>query len=160
LPPSGKGSPAYAGKTRSLFGLEMDGPDQSQEGGGDFSDGAIITVSITGTTGDVEEWNIAPNRPWYLLHSTPSDWVKLQNLPILGDKVEKVAIDTNGFTGVIEAACNGSNPCKISVEEGGAYRTLPSGRILLVSWVGNLGRNDFSYQKYLLPMLSGFKLLK
>ena len=162
-PLSGKGSPGYAGETRSLFGLEMEGPDQSQEeagDGGDFGDGAIITVSITGTTGVVEDWHMAPGRPWYLLHSTPSDWLKRQSATIGGDKVEKVAIDTNGFKGAVEVACNGPNPCKVSVEEGGAYRILPGGRILLVSWLRNLGRNDFSYQKYFLPMLSSFKLLK
>jgi hypothetical protein len=43
---------------------------------------------------------------------------------------------------------------------GGAYRTLPSGRVLLISWEREAGSNDFSYQKYFVPMLSSFKLLK
>jgi hypothetical protein len=67
-PPSGGRPPAYAGETRSLFSLEMDGPNQSHEGGGYFEDGAIVTVRITGTSGSVEDWNITPNRPRYLLH--------------------------------------------------------------------------------------------
>ena len=58
--PSDGQRPAYAGETRSLFGLEMDGPTQSQEGGGSFDDGAIIEVQITGTSGTVENWNIKP----------------------------------------------------------------------------------------------------
>ena len=68
-PPSGGQRPAYDGETRNLFGLEMDGPTQSHEGGGSFDDGAIIDVRITGTSGSVEDWNITPDRPWYLLHS-------------------------------------------------------------------------------------------
>ena len=55
--------PAYAGETRTLFGLEMDGPDQSQDGGGDFSDGAIIGVQVTGITGDREDWTLRQNTP-------------------------------------------------------------------------------------------------
>ena len=51
-PPSSGQRPAYAGETRNLFGLEMDGPTQSHEGGGSFDDGAIIDVRITGTRGD------------------------------------------------------------------------------------------------------------
>lgn len=158
-PPSGKRLPAYAGETRNLFSLEMDGPTQSHEGGGYFEDGAIITVRITGTSGSVEDWNILPNRPWYLLRSTPSDWVKLHSSPFSGDGVEKIAINTNGFTGVMEVACNGAKPCKTFGEAGGAYRTLASGRVLLVSWEREAGGNDFSYQKYFLPMLSRFKSL-
>jgi hypothetical protein len=159
-PPSGNRPPAYAGETRNLFRLEMDGPDQSHEGGGYFEDGAIIAVRITGTSGRVEDWSITPDRPWYLLHSTPSEWAKLHSSPFSGDGVEKVAINTNGFTGAIEAACNGSNPCKLFGEAGSAYRTLASGRVLLVSWERMTGGNDFSYQKCFLPMLSSFKVLK
>ena len=158
-PPQGQ-RPAYAGETRNLFELEMDGPTQSHGGGGDFEDGAIIDVRITGISGTVEDWNIAPNRPWYLLHSTPPDWLKLHSSIGSGDGVQKVAVDTDGFTGAIEVVCTGSNPCKLSEEAGGAYRTLPSGRVLLVSWDRMTGGNDFSYQKYFLPMLSSFKLLK
>jgi hypothetical protein len=51
--PSSGQRPAYAGETRNLFGLEMDGPDQSHQGGGYFEDGAIVTVRITGTDGSV-----------------------------------------------------------------------------------------------------------
>jgi hypothetical protein len=159
-PPSSGQRPAYAGETRNLFDLEMDGPDQSHGGGGYFEDGVIIRVRMTGTSGSVEDWNITPDRPWHLIRSTPSDWLEVHSPPIGGDKVEKAAIDTNGFAGTIEVACNGSNPCKLFNEEGGAYRTLPSGRVLLVSWERLTGGNDFSYQKYFLPMLSSFKLLK
>jgi hypothetical protein len=159
-PPSPGQRPAFAGETRNLFGLEMDGPDQSQEGGGSFDDGAIIEVRITGTSGTVEDWNIKPGGPWYLLQSTPSDWVKLHTSLGPGDGLKRVAVDTNGFTGAIEMVCTGSNPCKLFEEVGGAYRTLPSGRALLISWDRMTGGNDFSYQKFFLPMLSSFKLLK
>jgi hypothetical protein len=159
-PPSPGQRPAFAGETRNLFGLEMDGPDQSQEGGGSFDDGAIIEVLITGTSGIVEDWNIKPGGPWYLLRSTPSDWVKLHTSLGPGDGLQRVAVDTNGFTGGIETVCIGSNPCKLFEEVGGAYRTLPSGRVLLISWNRMTGGNDFSYQKFFLPMLSSFKLLK
>jgi hypothetical protein len=159
-PPSPGQSPAYAGETRDLFGLEMDGPTQSQDGGGSFDDGAIVMVRITGTSGIVEDWNIKPGGPSYLSHSTPSDWVKLQTSLGPGDGLIRAAVDTNGFTGSIEVVCIGSNPCKPFEEEGAAYRTLPSGRVLLVSWDRETGGNDFSYQKYFLPMLSSFKLLK
>jgi hypothetical protein len=152
--------PAYAGETRSLFGLEMDGPTQSQEGGGSFDDGAIIEVQITGTSGAVESWNIKPGGQWDLRQSAPSDWVKLHTSLGPGSGLKKVAVDTNEFTGAIEVVCIGSNPCKPFEEEGAAYRTLPSGRVLLVSWDRETGGNDFSYQKYFLPMLSSFKLLK
>ena len=152
--------PAYAGETRSLFGLEMDGPTQSQEGGGSFDDGAIIEVQITGTSGTVESWNIKPGGEWYLVQSAPSDWVKLHTSIGPGSGLKKVAVATNEFTGAIEVVCIGSNPCKPFEEVGAAYRTLPSGRVVLVSWDRETGGNDFSYQKYFLPMLSSFKLLK
>jgi hypothetical protein len=154
--PSGGQHPAYAGETRSLFGLEMDGPTQSQEGGGSFDDGAIIDVRITGTSGTVEDWNIKPGGR----QSAPSDWVKLQTSIGPGDGLKRVAVDTNEFKGEVAVVCIGSNPCKTFEEVGGAYRTLPSGRVLLVSWDREAGGNDFSYQKYLLPMLSSFTLLK
>jgi len=154
--PSGGQHPAYAGETRSLFGLEMDGPTQSQEGGGSFDDGAIIDVRITGTSGTVEDWNIKPGGR----QSAPSDWVKLQTSIGPGDGLKRVAVDTNEFKGEVAVVCIGSNPCKTFEEVGGAYRTLPSGRVLLVSWDREAGGNDFSYQKFLLPMLSSFKLLK
>ena len=158
--PSGGQHPAYAGETRSLFGLEMDGPTQSQEGGGSFDDGAIIDVRITGTSGTVEDWNINPGGASYLHQSAPSDWVKLHTSSGPGDGLKRMAVDANGFTGVVQVVCIGSNPCKPFEEEGAAYRTLPSGRVLLVSWDRETGGNDFSYQKYFLPMLSSFKLLK
>jgi hypothetical protein len=158
--PSGGQRPAYAGETRTLFGLEMDGPTQSHEGGGSFDDGAIIDVRITGTSGVIEDWNIKPGGPWYLLPSTPSDWVKLHTSLSLGDGLKRVAVDTNEFKGEVAVVCTGSNPCELVEEEGAAYRTLPSGRLLLVSWDREAGGNDFSYQKYFLPMLSSFKLLK
>ena len=159
-PPSPGQRPAFAGETRNLFGLEMDGPDQSHEGGGSFDDGAIIDVRITGTSGTVEDWNIKPGGPWYLLQSTPSDWVKLHTSLGPGDGLKRVAVDTNEFKGEVAVVCTGSNPCELFAEEGAAYRTLPSGRVLLVSWERSAGRNDFSYQKYFLPMLSSLKLLK
>jgi hypothetical protein len=159
-PPSTGQRPGYAGETRNLFGLEMDGPTQSQDGGGSFDDGAIIDVRITGTSGTVEDWNIKPGGPSYLLQSAPSDWVKVHTSLGPGDSLKRVAVDTNGFTGAIQVVCTGSNPCKPFEEEGAAYRTLPSGRVLLVSWDRETGGNDFSYQKFFLPMLSSFKLLK
>ena len=159
-PPSPGQRPAYSGETRNLFDLEMDGPDQSHEGGGSFDDGAIVTVRITGTSGTIEDWNIKPGGPWYLLQSTPSDWVKLHTSLGPGDGLKRVAVDTNEFKGEVAVVCTGSNPCELFEEEGAAYRTLPSGRVLLVSWERSAGRNDFSYQKYFLPMLSSFKLLK
>jgi hypothetical protein len=158
--PSDGQPPGYAGETRSLFGLEMDGPTQSQEGGGSFDDGAIIDVRITGTSGTVEDWNIKSGGTWYLLQSAPSDWVKLHTSIGPGDGLKREVVDTNGFTGTIQVVCTGSNPCKPFEEEGAAYRTLPSGRVLLVSWDRETGGNDFSYQKYFLPMLSSFKLLR
>jgi hypothetical protein len=158
--PSDGQHPANAGETRGLFGLEMDGPTQSQEGGGSFDDGAIVEVSITGTSGVIEDWNIKPGGPWYLLQSTPSDWVKRSTSLGPGDGLKRVAVDTNEFKGEVAVVCIGSNPCKLFEEEGAAYRTLPSGRLLLVSWDREAGGNDFSHQKYFLPMLSSFKLLK
>ena len=157
-PPSGNRVPAYAGETRNLFRLEMDGPTQSHEGGGSYDDGAIVDVRITGTTGIIEDWNNTRERGEYLVTSTPSDWVKLLT-SLLGGNVKNIAVDVNGFTGAIQVACDDSNPCKIWGEGGAAYRTLPSGRVLLVSWERMVGGNDFSYQKYFLPMLSSFRLL-
>lgn len=134
-PPSGHGPPAYAGETCTLFDLELDGPDQPQDGGGDFEDGAIIEVQITGTSGVVENWNITRDRPvhQYVETTTPADWVKLHTSVFSGD-VENIAVDTNGFKGAIQVACNGTDTCKVFGEEGGAYRLLPSGRLLLISW--------------------------
>jgi hypothetical protein len=159
LPSPGQ-RPAYAGETRTLFDLEMDGPTQSHEGGGSFDDGAIIDVRITGTGGSVEDWNFSPGRSPYVTNSTPSDWVRLHSSPGGGDGVQTMAVDTNGFIGAVAVVCTGSNPCKSFEEAGGAYRTLPGGRILLVSWERETGGNDFSQQKYFLPMLASFKLLK
>jgi hypothetical protein len=159
-PPSPGQRPAYAGDTRNLFGLEIDGPTQSQDGGGSFDDGAIIDVRITGTSGTVEDWNIKSGGPWYLLQSAPSDWVKLHTSSGPGAGLKRVAVDANGFTGAIQVVCMESNPCKPFEELGAAYRTLPSGRVLLVSWDREAGDNDFSYEKYFLAMLSTFKLLK
>ena len=159
-PPSPGQHPAYAGETRDLFGLEKEGPTQSEDGGGSFDDGAIVKVQITGTSGTVEDWNMKHGSQWYLRQSAPSDWVKLHTSSGPGDGLKRVAVDANGFTGVVQVVCIGSNPCKPFEELGAAYRTLPSGRVLLVSWDREAGGNDFSYQKYFLPMLSSFKLLK
>jgi len=71
--------------------------------------------------------------------------------------VERVVIKENGFTGVIEVTCNGTDPCEPFGEAGGAYRKLADGRVLLVSWERMIGGNDFSYQQYFVPMLSSFK---
>jgi hypothetical protein len=158
--PSDGQRPAYAGETRTLFGLEMDGPSQSKEGGGSFDDGAIIEVSITGTSGAIEHWNIKPGGSSYLLQSTPSDWVKVHTSLGPGDGLKRAAVDTNEFKGEVAVVCLGSNPCKIFEEEGAAYRTLPNGRLVLVTWDREAGANDFSYQKYFLPMLSSFKMLR
>lgn len=152
-PPSPGQHPAHAEETRSLFGLEMEGPTQSRDGGGSFDDGAIIDVRITGTSGIVEDSNIKPGP------STPSEWVKRQTSLGPGNGLKTMAVDANGFTGVIKAVCIGSNRCEPFEEEGAVYRLLPSGRVLLVTWDREVGSNDFSYQKYFLPMLSTFKLL-
>jgi hypothetical protein len=159
-PASGDGFPVYAGETRDLFGLEKEGPTQSQEGGGEFSDGAIVGARITGPTGAVEDWNVVPGRPRYLTRSAPSDWLRLESAGVGGDGVKKVAISTNGFIGTIAVGCTGSNPCKTFREAGGAYRTLASGRVLLLSWEREAGGNDLSYEAYFLPILSSFKLLQ
>jgi len=160
-PPLGHGPPEYAGETRALFGLEMDGPDQPQGGGGDFGDGAIIQVQVTGAGGNVEDWNMRRDNSWYLRTSTPADWVKdtSSRLSDDGNGAETVALDTNGFKGAIHLVCTGSNPCQPFGEEGAAYRILPSGRVLLIGWNRIISSNDFSYQKYLLPMLASFRLL-
>jgi hypothetical protein len=155
--------PAHAGDTRGLFSLEMEGPTQSQDGGGPFDDGVIVGVGITGTSGIIEDWNMKPNGQWYLRQSAPSDWVKHQTLLGPGDGLKTVAVDANGFTGSIQIVCVGSHPCNTFEEEGAAYRMLPSGRVVFVTWyreAGDAGGNDFSYEKYFLPMLSTFKLLK
>jgi hypothetical protein len=86
--------------------------------------------------------------------------VKLQTSIGPGSGLKKVAVDTNEFKGEVAVVCIGTNPCKIFEEVGGAYRPLPSGRVVFVSWDREAGGNDFSYQKYFLPMLSSFKLLK
>jgi hypothetical protein len=159
-PPSPGQHPANAGETRDLFSLEKDGPTQSEDGGGSFDDGVIIGVGITGTSGIVEDWNMRPGGQWYLRQSAPSDWVKLHTSSGPGGGLKRVAVDANGFTGVFQVVCVESNPCKPFEELGAAYRTLPSGRVLFVSWDREAGGNDFSYQKYFLPMLSTVKLLK
>lgn len=159
-PTSGGQRPANAEETRELFGLEKDGPTQSQDGGGSFDDGAIVDVRITGTNGTVENWRNKPDGTRYLLQSTPSDWVKLNTSLGRGDGLKRMAVDTNGFKGEVAVVCLGSNPCKTFEEEGAAYRRLPSGRVLLVSWDREAGGNDFSYEKYFLPILSSFELLK
>jgi hypothetical protein len=158
-PPSPGQHPAYAGENRDLFDLEMDGPTQSEDGGGSFDDGVIVGVQITGTSGTVEDWNMKPGGQWYLRQSAPSDWVKLHTTSGPGAGLKRVAVDANGFTGVVQVVCIDS-PCKSFEELGAAYRTLPSGRVLLVSWDREAGGNAFSYQKYFLPMLSTVKLLK
>lgn len=159
-PPSGHQAPAYAGETRNLFSLGMEGPTQSQEGGGDFADGATVTLRITGTSGIVENWNIRPGQPWFLIKSTPADWVRLESSLLGGDRVEKIPVDINGFTGVIELSCAGVNPCTPFGEGGGAYRVFPNGRVLFVEWERLSGANKLSYQTYFLSMLSSFKLRK
>jgi hypothetical protein len=162
-PPSGNRPAGYAGETRTLMRFEIEGPTQDQEGGGDFSDGAIITARVTGTKAVVEDWTISPGKPWSLLSSTLSEWVALESSPFSGDKVEKIPITTNDFTGVVETSCNGSDPCKLWGEAGGAYRILPSGRAVLISWERMNPEdtpNDFSYQKYFLPLLASFKSVK
>jgi hypothetical protein len=158
-PPSPGQHPAFAGENRDLFALEKEGPTQSEDGGGSFDDGALVNVQITGTSGTVEEWDMKPGGQWYLRQSAPSDWVKLHTSSGPGAGVKRVAVDANGFTGAIQVVCI-DYPCKPLEELGAAYRTLPSGRVLLVSWDREAGGNDFSYQKYFLPMLSTFKLLK
>jgi hypothetical protein len=157
-PPSGKRPSAYAGETRNLFDLEMDGANQPDEGGGDFEDGAVVTIKITGTSGVVESFTLTPTRPWYLITTTPAEWLKTESSLFGGNHVEHIAMTTNGFTGLVEVAHDDTNPEKIWGEAGGAYRTFPDGRVLLVSWERMNIANDLSYQNYFLPMLSSFKL--
>lgn len=159
-PPSGKRPSAYAGETRNLFDLEMDGPNQPDEGGGDFEDGAVVTVKITGTSGIVESFTLTPTRPWYLITSTPAEWLNMEASPFGGNHVEHITVAANGFTGLIEVAHDDSNPEKIWGEAGGGYRIFPDGRVLLVSWNRMNIANSLSYQNYFLPMLASFKLLR
>lgn len=159
-PPAPGQHPALAGDTRDLFALEKEGPTQSQDGGGSFDDGAIVQVQITGTSGTVEEWDMKAGGTRYLRQSAPSDWVKRHTSSGPGGGLDTVPVDANGFTGVVQVVCSDSHPCKPFEELGAAYRTLPSGRVLLVSWDREAGDNDFSYQKYFLAMLSSFKSLK
>ena len=56
---------------------------------------------LPGPSGTVENWNIKPGGPWYLLQSAPSDWVKLHTSLGPGDGLKRVAVDTNEFTGAI-----------------------------------------------------------
>lgn len=157
--PSGKRPSGYAGETRTLFSLEMDGPGQSEEGGGDFQDGAVVTVRITGTKAVFESWTIKPGNQWILITWTLEKWLEVQSTPWAGNHIEKAAIGTNGFTGIVEVAHDDSKPEKIWGEAGGAYRLLPSGRALLVEWNRMNVENDLSYQNDLQPMLWSFKLL-
>lgn len=158
--PSGKRQSGYAGETRNLFDLEMDGADQPDEGGGDFEDGAVVVVKITGTSGIVESWTLTSTRPWYLITSTPAEWLKMEASPFGGNHVEHITLVTNGFTGLIEVAHDDSNPEKIWGEAGGGYRIFPDGRVLLVSWERMNIANSLSYQSYFLPILASFKLLR
>ena len=133
---------------------------QDEEGGGEFSDGAIITMRVTGTKAVVEDWTIGPAKPWSLIKSTLSDWVAQKSSPLGGDRVDKIPIAINEFTGIIETSCQGLDPCRLWAEAGGAYRVLPSGRAVLISWERMNPAdtpNAFPYQKYFLPMLTSFK---
>lgn len=159
-PPSGHGRSAYAGETRLLMSLEMDGPTQSEEGGGEFSDGVVVTVRITGPTTILEDWTIGPGKPWSIVSQTPAAWIAEESSFLGGDKIEKVPIASNEFTGTVERACSGKDPCTPFGESGGAYRVFPDGRALVIDWERMNGANDFSYDKYFLPMLASCKSLK
>jgi len=158
-PPSGHRPAGYAGETRNLFRLEIEGADQPREGGGDFEDGAVVDVKVTGTNGVLETWGLKPGQPWYLITSTPEEWLKSESTMFGGNHLEFISIETNGFTGRVEVAHDDSNPEKVWGEIGGAYRILPGGRVLLISWNRMNIANALSYRKYFLPMLSSFRLL-
>ena len=161
-PRSGK-APAYAGETRSLFNLEMVGPDQDQEGGGDFSDGTIVRVKVTGTDAVHESWTINKDDQWYVTTSTLEKWVEDQYASFGDNRLECVSMGTNGFKGTVAVGHDDGHPEKIFGEAGGAYRIVPSGRAVLIEWyrlnVDYDKANDFSYQNYLQPMLASFRLL-
>lgn len=159
-PPSGHRAAAYAGETRNLFSLEIEGADQPREGGGDFEDGAVVTVKVTGTNGILESWGLKPGQPWYLITSTPEEWLKMQSSLFGGNHLEFITIGENGFTGRVEVAHDDEHPEKVWGETGGAYRILPSGRALLIDWERMNIANNLSYQNYFVPMLSSFKLLR
>ena len=76
-----------------------------------------------------------------------------------GDGLKRMAVDTNEFTGVIQIVCIGSNPCKPFEEQELHIARFRVAESFPPVGTGNR-RNDFSYQKYFLPMLSSFKLLK
>ncbi|MHB8710555.1 MAG: hypothetical protein ACYC6X_03345 [Minisyncoccota bacterium] len=135
-----------------LFGLEKIGPKQSAGGGGSFDDGAIIGTEITGTDGKEVQMTNTPQ--------SPDEWVKSEYEPIAGDKTQDIPISSNGFIGTVRLAFNNPDLTTPWGEAGGVYKVLPSGRVLLISWERMNIANDFSCQKYLLPMLSSFKLLK
>jgi len=158
-PPSGRRPAGYAGETRNLFNLEIEGADQPREGGGDFEDGAVVDLKVTGTNGVLETWGLKPGQPWYLITSTPEEWLKSESTMFGGNHLEFISIETNGFTGRVEVAHDDSNPEKVWGEIGGAYRILPGGRVLLISWNRMNIANALSYRKYFLPMLSSFRLL-
>ena len=91
-------SVAYAGETRSLFDLEMDGPTQSPEAAEIFPDGAILSVRITGNHWDCGELEYSSGPAMVPYHvNSPADWVGLESSLLGGDKVEKVPVDTNGL---------------------------------------------------------------
>jgi hypothetical protein len=71
-----------------------------------------------------------------------------------------VASDDSGRVNVLSRATIEGAPAKHQMAITGSQIAHSGGRVLLVSWGREAGGNDFSYQKYFLPMLSSFKLLK
>ncbi len=82
-----------------------------------------------------------------------------QKSSVLGGDTSLIALSQNGFVIRVLVARN-SQHRRPWGETGGAYRQLPGGRVVLITWTrwNDDGENDFSYRRYLLPLLSSFQL--
>jgi hypothetical protein len=147
----------YAGQLENLFDLEKDGPAQAEEWG-DFIDGALVAVQITSTTPHIGGTSPGVRDRAKSASTTLEQWVENQVSLVGADKVEDAPISTNGFIGSVRVVYNRPDSSKPWGEAGGAYRIIPNGRAVLVSWQRMNVSNDISYQNYLIPMLSSFKL--
>ncbi|MBU6414826.1 prepilin-type N-terminal cleavage/methylation domain-containing protein [Patescibacteria group bacterium] len=152
--------PEYAGETRNLFQLHKDGPSQSSAL--DVEDLAFVQFKITGLDGIVEKWKTKSDLQQSLATLTPEQWVIFESSGMVSDKIIDNSVSINQFIGNVKTAYNNSNFKIPWGEMGGAYRILPSGRVMLINWErSNLDNdNDFSFQKYFLEILSTFKIIK